>query len=707
MQHAWTKTGPGEGYRAVAAVTPPHAAAHEPALAAPATLVELCKPEQFKQGTMKGTPGQSHHSKSKQEDPSRLTVAIASARFLVALLRVLSQPVPTQLFRKAPALEGAGKTAAAQAAGLAAKVLAASSASSSSAGCGAKKPQVPPLSAPDIALLLRDYASFVQRTERQLQRLQRQVQQEELDATEYQHEQQQRQQRMTGERSWKPSGAFDKTGLMLQQQKLRLEEAQQLRRSVAEGVVVCQSLHARLSSLLLESPSTDGTAVGTDLLLAKLRRDFAQQQQQYSRLLRLVQSNAELLREPARALKPPEEAEAARSSRYRLSVYGSHFEHPQRRKRTASILWSPERGSEEEAEKELDGCFSSSRNSGGIWQHGCAQGLPPLLIGPPSARSAPRRSPERGLWEAAALVEVHEDYEKQQILTERKEQLKQLQQVERCVTALRELQLHVAADVGKSTELLHVAEEQTGAAADHTAAGVGELASAARGKSRWWGVQGGGAAALVGVSVGAIAGGPVGAAVGAVVGAVAGISSGAALRGRHRDRIDAVARSARCQRVQRLKRSSEVTRMGVSAGGVASAFTSSGNGLHVPGIQPRTAVCSSRPLYDIKRTTEGSSMLETSGATAEGRRHITADSAKRSTARGADTARPTHGRAVGSNEKGEEHQDESREASRQASSKRNSASSRSNRRGDDAQPASLRVSIGIPGLQPVIPFHPR
>ncbi|OEH77871.1 hypothetical protein cyc_01590 [Cyclospora cayetanensis] len=663
MQHAWTKTGPGEGYRAVAAVTPPHAAAHEPALAAPATLVELCKPEQFKQGTMKGTPGQAPPEilKQEQEGGSQQQHQQHTAAPLVLkgrlsytfATRSVAEP-PLQKQTGGPIETDSGDSIRAVPRRPSEGAISTSSNTVIQESTGARRGRENSGSTSCRTGCKSIGGGACDRTERQLQRLQRQVQQEELDATEYQHEQQQRQQRMTGERSWKPSGAFDKTGLMLQQQKLRLEEAQQLRRSVAEGVVVCQSLHARLSSLLLESPSTDGTAVGTDLLLAKLRRDFAQQQQQYSRLLRLVQSNAELLREPARACVDglSKDDVPARitwhcnplGSRYRLSVYGSHFEHPQRRKRTASILWSPERGSEEEAEKELDGCFSSSRNSGGIWQHGCAQGLPPLLIGPPSARSAPRRSPERGLWEAAALVEVHEDYEKQQILTERKEQLKQLQQVERCVTALRELQLHVAADVGKSTELLHVAEEQTGAAADHTAAGVGELASAARGKSRWWGVQGGGAAALVGVSVGAIAGGPVGAAVGAVVGAVAGISSGAALRGRHRDRIDAVARSARCQRVQRLKRSSEVTRMGVSAGGVASAFTSSGNGLHVPGIQPRTAVCSSRPLYDIKRTTEGSSMLETSGATAEGRRHITADSAKRSTARGADTARPTHGR---------------------------------------------------------------
>ncbi|KAL8430774.1 hypothetical protein Efla_004010 [Eimeria flavescens] len=480
-----------------------------------------------------------------------------------------------------------------------------------------KQQQLPPIVAPDIAVLLRDFATFVQRVERQLQQLQQLQHQHQAEAvserTPQQQQQGQQQQHLGCPRAapWgdRPLASSvqqihrqqGEHPVLLQhhqegQQQLQRENPRQLLRSISEGAVVCRSLHARLSSLLSDpaAAAVAPKAGSSALLLAKLRRDFAQQQLQYSRLLRLLDASAEVLREASNATQQQQpsgvsessssrrgrsaEAEAAaasaptapagplsdgdwaparivwhsHSSACGNIISGSspggfkfdafHFCYPRPRRQTDSILWA------------ADG-------ERGISQPGCVVGLPRLLIGPsrPSAAGlvgGPLDAPE-DVWEPAALLEVDENYEKQQILNERKEQLQQLRQVERCVSVLREMQLHVAEDVSRGEQLLCVVEEDTEAAADHTAAGAGELAAAARSKSRWWGVQGGGAAALLGVSIGAVAGGPIGAAVGAVVGAVAGVSSGAALRVRHRERVSAIEKTVRRRRTQRrLKRSS-------------------------------------------------------------------------------------------------------------------------------------------------------
>ncbi|CDJ46366.1 hypothetical protein, conserved [Eimeria brunetti] len=464
---------------------------------------------------------------------------------------------------------------------------------SSSISCGAEKEErIPVLSASDIAVLLRDYAAFVQRTERQLHQLQRLVQQQQVTEFEYDEPQQEQQ---CPASVWVGScglSSTDKIASVRHEQQQQLGEAEALRQLIAEGAVVCRSLHSRLRLLLVDSPSTTVAAAGSELLLGKLRRDFLQQQQQYSRLLRLLSSAAGLLREPPdRAHQSHVAATASsisntsnRSSRSSVSglpaagapariVWHSghrgspcslpvdclHFENPERRRQSQGIktqgIIHPSEGYHLGSSSVRAGNSPLQQTERSLWLHGSTGTLPPLFIGPSDARaSAAEDSPQDDLWEPAALIEVHEDYEKQQIISERKQQLQQLRQVEQCVTVLRELQLHVAADVEGGSQRLHAVEEETEAAENHTAAGVGELAAAARSKTRWWGVQGGGAAALLGVSVGAVAGGPIGAAVGAIVGAVAGLSSGAALRGRHRERVNAAERSVRRRRAQRLKR---------------------------------------------------------------------------------------------------------------------------------------------------------
>ncbi|CDI78341.1 hypothetical protein, conserved [Eimeria acervulina] len=454
--------------------------------------------------------------------------------------------------------------------------------SSSVSGDSEKKQHISLLSASDIAVLLRDYAAFVQRTQRQLQQLQKLVQQQQcLGSTRVGL----CEQTSTGKSPYVRQQCQGEQ----QHQQQQLDEARVLRRFIAEGAVVCRSLHSRLCLLLADAPSTAVAAAGGELMLRKLRRDFAQQQQQYAQMLRLLSSAEEVLCEPAESADQHEvEATLTSTSNTSSSSFGGnlpgpssaggparivwhsghqgspcslpvdclHFEDPQRQRQTKSISWVSEGNHLGTAScGAVDSCLQHAERS--LWPHGSTGALPPLLIGPSDARrSAADDSPQDDLWEPAALIEVHEDYEKQQIISERKQQLQQLQQVEHCVTVLRELQLHVASDVDKGSQRLNAVEEETEAAADHTAAGVGELAAAARSKTRWWGVQGGGAAALVGVSVGAVAGGPIGAAVGAIVGAVAGLSSGAALRGRHRERVNAAERSVRRRRAQRLKRSS-------------------------------------------------------------------------------------------------------------------------------------------------------
>ncbi|CDJ30637.1 uncharacterized protein EMH_0030570 [Eimeria mitis] len=509
-------------------------------------------------------------------------------------------------------------------------------------GDAERKQRIPLLSASDISLLLRDYAGFVQRTERQLQQLQKLVQQQQ--SRNFEGDSPEQQQQYLGS-TWvgscgqpltnKSTSVRQQHHWQQQQHQQHLEEAKLLRRLIAEGAVVCHSLHSRLHSLLVDSPSSDVAAAGSELLLGKLRRDFVQQQQQYSRLVRLLSSAADLLCEPPEPSHQHDVAATASSaSNTTSSNFGSnlsgpapaggpariiwhrghqgspcslpvdclHFEDPQRRRETQSIIW----GSESDhfgTSSVRTGNSSLQPAGGGVWPQDSTGALPPLFIGPSDTRtSAADGSLQDGLWEPAALIEVHEDYEKQQIITERKQQLHQLQQVEHCVTVLRELQLHVAADVERGNQRLHAVEEETEAAADHTASGVGELATAARSKTRWWGVQGGSAAALLGVSVGAVAGGPIGAAVGAIVGAVAGLSSGAALRARHRERINGAERSVRRRRAQRLKRSS----LTPSTGGIntsqstASGAANLGSRSQTSGASTQLGVINSRPpLWDF------------------------------------------------------------------------------------------------------------
>ncbi|KAL8452381.1 hypothetical protein Emed_001386 [Eimeria media] len=497
------------------------------------------------------------------------------------------------------------------------------SAVESSSGGSKQKQQLPPLVAPDIALLIRDFATFVQRVERQLQQLQHLQQQHHFDDVgEGEQQQQQEQKGPQQQFGWSQTAPWGGQSLpsgdrlrqqqlqereqhqvqqqqrWLRQQLQQRQDCRQLLRSVSEGAVVCRSLHARLSSLLLEpaAAANSTNAGGSELLLAKLRRDFSQQEQQYTRLLRLLDSFAEVLQEASKTPERRQVGEAlsktssssrkGSSSEAAVGVASESAAKPFTKKRgPARIVWhttsssssrsisgSFPRGIEFDfshfcyprAQRPADSILWSPEGERGLMDLGGVVGLPRLLIGPsfssadglPQRRASSGELSEKDLWEPAALLEVDEDYEKRQILSERKEQLQQLREVERCVSVLREMQLHVAENVSRGEELLCAAEEQTEAAADHTAAGAGELAAAARSRSRWWGVKGGGAAALLGVSLGAVAGGPIGAAVGAVVGAVAGVSSGAALRFRHRERVTAIERSVRRRRAQhRLKRS--------------------------------------------------------------------------------------------------------------------------------------------------------
>ncbi|KAL8275104.1 hypothetical protein Esti_000983 [Eimeria stiedai] len=539
---------------------------------------------------------------------------------------------------------------------------------SSSNGSSRQKQQLPPVVAPDIAVLIRDFATFVQRVERQLQQLQQLQQQQfvgEGEGEQQQEELKAAQQQLRwsqaapwGDQSLASGGRLRQQQMQEQEQHQMLQQQQWLRqhlqqredcgqllRSVSQGAVVCRSLHARLSSLLLE-PAAAAAAVnvgGNELLLAKLRRDFSQQQQQYTRLLRLLDSFAEVLHEASKttqqrqvgeavgttssssrkgssseaaaavaseplgkARPPAKKGAPARILWHNSSSSGirrtsgsfprgiefdfTHFCYPRTDRRIDSILWTPDR------ERFLI-------DSGGV------VGLPRLLIGPslssgglPAADTPFERRTSGGgfsqeaRWEPAALLEVDEDYEKRQILNERKEQLQQLRQVELCVSVLREMQLHAAENVIRGEELLCAAEEQTEAAADHTAAGAVELAAAARSRSRWWGVKGGGAAALLGVSLGAVAGGPIGAAVGAVVGAVAGVSSGAALRVRHRERVTALERSVRRRRAQhRLKRSSVAAADTVSSSRLVSANNLERRSSQAPPTDVRAEGRGSRP----------------------------------------------------------------------------------------------------------------
>ncbi|CDJ61671.1 hypothetical protein, conserved [Eimeria maxima] len=471
-----------------------------------------------------------------------------------------------------------------------------SSGKSSNICCDAEENRlIPLLSATDIALLLRDYAAFIHQTERQLQQLQKLVQQQQV--AKFGDDRPRQQQECLG-LGWPNSSGRPLTGTTAfvrqqrqcqrHQQQQQPEEAKRLRRCIAEGAVVCHSLHSRLCLLLVESSSTAVTAAGSELLLGKLRRDFVQQQQQYTRLLRLLSSAADALSEQHESVHqreteaiasivsnagstPPGETSGGsfdatgpariiwhsghQGSPCTLPVDCLHFEDPQIQRQRENSLWNCWGDHAYNSSGEAaNSCLHQPDRS--LWLQGFSGALPPLFIGPSDPRtSVVDGASHEDLWEPAALIEVHEDYEKQQIISERKQQLQQLQQVEHCVAVLRELQLHVTEDVDRGNQRLHTVEEETEAAADHTEAGVGELAAAARNKTRWWGVQGGGAAALLGVGVGAVAGGPIGAAVGAIVGAVAGLSSGAALRGRHRERVNAAERSVRRRRAQRVKRS--------------------------------------------------------------------------------------------------------------------------------------------------------
>ncbi|CDJ41864.1 hypothetical protein, conserved [Eimeria tenella] len=497
---------------------------------------------------------------------------------------------------------------------------------------------IPTLPTSDIALLLRDYAAFVQRTERQLKELLKLAQQQEGSREgDKPQQRQQKQPSFAYAGSWAESFGDGKVSVQQQAQRQQKREQQQLHESgnlrqlITEGAVVCHSLHARLCSLLLNSPAS---AAGDELLLAKLRRDFEQQQQQYSRLLQLLNAATDLLHNisvgapqtkisdcnSSRLRTEAPLADAGRNSTgslpsgapARIVWHGSHqgspcslpidlyhFEAHGRRRQTESILWDPEGGQVANPSVSANSCGLQDVESR-VWPHNCAGNLPPLFIGPRDAqRNTANGFPSDVLCQPSSLMEVHEDYETQQIISERKEQLQQLQHVERCVAVLQDLQLHAAADVERGSHLLHAAEEEVEAAAEHTAMGVGELAGAARNKTRWWGVQGGGAAALVGVSVGAVAGGPIGAAVGAIVGAVAGISSGAALRGRHQERMNTIERSARRRRAQRAKR---FTGCGVPARNTSTG-QSTASGFIAPGAphqaleaHPRLSVGSRRPL---------------------------------------------------------------------------------------------------------------
>ncbi|CBZ50041.1 putative ppg3 [Neospora caninum Liverpool] len=182
--------------------------------------------------------------------------------------------------------------------------------------------------------------------------------------------------------------------------------------------------------------------------------------------------------------------------------------------------------------------------------------LPPLRCGPtrggPSATapdasglgqlasSATAASPSvsfvpssASLWRPTSLQEVDEHLEESQ----RQEQLEQLRHLEQCVHVLHEMHLNIAGDVAAAEEPILAAVDETESARDQVAHASRELVDASLRRSRWWGLQGGGAAAAAGVFVGAAAGGPVGAVAGAVVGAFLGAGSGGALRRQHRKKI--------------------------------------------------------------------------------------------------------------------------------------------------------------------------
>ncbi|KAL8434309.1 hypothetical protein ACSSS7_003253 [Eimeria intestinalis] len=681
------------------------------------------------------------------------------------------------------------------------------SAVSSSDGGSRQMQQLPPLVAPDIAVLIRDFATFVQRVERQLQQLQQLKQQQQCDGPSEAKHRQQEHRKPQQQSGWSHAARWGDQSLgsggRLRQQQLQEQEqhhmqpqqqqrlrqqlpqregCRELLRSASEGAVVCRSLHARLSSLLFEPAAAAAAtnAGGNELLLAKLRRDFSQQQQQYIRLLRLLDSFAEALQEESKtrqqwlagepvsnissssttgssseaaaavASEPPAAARqstkrgaparivwhsCSSSSSSSSSMSGSfprciefdfsHFCYPRVQKQIDSILWS------------ADGeC--------GLIESGGMVGLPRLLIGvavdgPPERRASRGGLHQEDLWEPAALLEVDEDYEKRQILNERREQLQQLRQVERCVSVLREMQLHVAENVVRGEELLCAAEEQTEAAADHTAGGAGELARAARSRSRWWGVKGGGAAALLGVSLGAVAGGPIGAAVGAVVGAVAGVSSGAALRVRHRERITALERSVRRRRAQhRLKRSSVAAADTVPSSRLVSANTSRTRSSQGPSTECRSEGRGSRPgnLKGPFHPASGDPLLSEAGS--QGRAsyevgRVTSVRPTRSKARGSSTNVDFSSSRGVLRDYGSEQQerssrpaaaiaeDQAQQAGKGQQQRRQQGQARSvagsnasgvsgcRQRGAEqsAQAVALRVPLTIPGLLPAVRFLPR
>ncbi|KAL8455685.1 hypothetical protein Emag_000507 [Eimeria magna] len=675
----------------------------------------------------------------------------------------------------------------------------------SSSGGSRQKQQLPPLVAPDIALLIRDFATFVQRVERQLQQLQHLQQQQQFDDAGEGEQQQQEQKGPQQQFRWSQTAPWANqppaNGGRLRQQHLQEQEQHQvlqqqrwlrqqlqqqqdcrlLLRSVSEGAVVCRSLHARLSSLLLEPATAAGAANagGSELLLAKLRRDFSQQEQQYTRLVRLLDSFAEALQEASKTSEQRQIREAVRktssgsrtgssceaaaavaseqaakaltkrrsparivwhsSSSSSSSMSGSfsrgiefdfsHFCYPRAQRQPDSILWSPV------GERDL-------MESRGV------VGLPRLLIGP-SPSSLDRLSQRRAssgelsqdLWEPAALLEVDEDYEKRQILNERKEQLQQLREVERCVSVLREMQVHVAENVTRGEELLCAAEEQTEAAADHTAAGAGELAAAARSKSRWWGVKGGGAAALLGVGLGAVAGGPIGAAVGAVVGAVAGVSSGAALRVRHRERVTAIERSVRRRRTQhRLKRSSVAAAETVSTSRLVSAVSSATRSLQGPSTGVRSEERGSRPAHSQGPTysASGTSVLNEARSQRGGtydlggvlgarskrsdacmngknvnfkptrgslREAVRGSGQQERTSRAAEAKAKDQSQQEGKVQQQRGQQDQAH--SGVVSGKSGAAGCRQRGAEESAQAVAMRVPLTVPGLLPAVQFLPR
>ncbi|CDJ69546.1 hypothetical protein, conserved [Eimeria necatrix] len=591
----------------------------------------------------------------------------------------------------------------------------------------------PTLPTSDIALLLRDYATFVQRTERQLKELLKLEQQQEGSREgDGPQQRQQKQPSFAYAGSWAESFGDGRVSVQQQAQRQQKREQQlyetgNLRQLITEGAVVCHSLHARLCSLLLNSPAG---AAGDELLLSKLRRDFEQQQQQYSRLLRLLNACADLLRKTS-VVSPQAKISDCNSNSLRTGAplagagrnsagslpdgaparivwHGSHqgspcslpidlyhFEAHGRRRQTEGILWDPEGGQVASPSVGSNSCGVQDVESR-VWPHSCAGNLPPLFIGPRDAqRDTANGFPSDVFCQRSSLMEVHEDYETQQIISERKEQLQQLQHVERCVAVLRDLQLHAAADVERGSHLLHAAEEEVEAAAEHTAVGVGELAGAARNKTRWWGVQGGGAAALVGVSVGAVAGGPIGAAVGAIVGAVAGISSGAALRGRHQERMNAIERSTRRRRAQRAKRftgcgvPARNTSTGQSTG---SGFITSGAPHQALEAHPRLSVGSRRPLALSERaphaTLGSSSSLQGRPVVSEGSR-----------------SRPGGGPFVSQPAELCVGQAETTERVQESHSRCRGG----RRRPQRTNPlfATLGTTLGVSGLLPIAHFHPR